>query len=202
MAGIRSRVPGAALEAPAALDTGDEATIRAFAAAMRGRPVHMLVLNAGQSLMRRGYTERGVGALAQVNYLGHYLLVRLLEAQVAAAAGRVVAVASATHRFAALRPPEEFLFSWAAGGYPETKLAQARGAVCVCVCVVCACVGGGTRLPAAGRRLLRRADALSPPPRARRCSWRTSCSGAPPAAASPPSPRSRAPRARPSGGAI
>lgn len=41
--------------------------------------LHVLVNNAGVSFMKRTITADGIGGIAQANYLGPYLLTRLLE---------------------------------------------------------------------------------------------------------------------------
>jgi len=61
----------------------------------------------------------------QVNYLGHYTLVRQLEGVlVASAPSRVVSVSSVTSRFCRLRSPAAFLSQLKHASYGETKLAQ------------------------------------------------------------------------------
>lgn len=61
----------------------------------------------------------------QVNYLGHYTLARLLEAElIRSAPSRIISVSSATHRYAAIPDPDEFLSKTEVAQYPDTKLAQ------------------------------------------------------------------------------
>ena len=62
-----------------------------------GRPLHVLVNNAGLA-GRRGMTAEGFELTFGVNYLGHYLLTRLLlDGLVASAPARIVHVASSVH---------------------------------------------------------------------------------------------------------
>jgi NAD(P)-dependent dehydrogenase (short-subunit alcohol dehydrogenase family) len=62
-----------------------------------GRPLHVLVNNAGLA-GRRGMTAEGFELTFGVNYLGHYLLTRLLlDRMVASAPARIVHVASSVH---------------------------------------------------------------------------------------------------------
>lgn len=62
-----------------------------------GRPLHLLVNNAGLA-GRRGITAEGFELTFGVNYLGHYLLTRLLlDRIVASAPARIVHVASSVH---------------------------------------------------------------------------------------------------------
>lgn len=61
--------------------------------------VDVLCNNAGGSFGRRRLTVDGHETTFQVDHLGGYLLTRLLEPQLRAARGRVVATASFMHRF-------------------------------------------------------------------------------------------------------
>jgi len=61
------------------------------------RPLHVLINNAGLA-GRRGMTAEGFELTFGVNYLGHYLLTRLLlDRMVASAPARIVHVASSVH---------------------------------------------------------------------------------------------------------
>lgn len=87
-----------------ALDLGDFASIRACAQALEGTPIHTLVANAGLA-GPRGLTASGFELAFGTNHLGHYLFVRLLEANLRAAAtptrpARLVVVSSASHYMA------------------------------------------------------------------------------------------------------
>ena len=94
--------------------------MRSAAAAFiaRGVPLHALVNNAGVAGVR-GLTRDGFELTFGVNYLGPFLLTRLLEPALRVAApARVVNVASNAHRgasdidFAALRRPTRSLVGW------------------------------------------------------------------------------------------
>ncbi|KAH9542587.1 hypothetical protein CY35_13G015400 [Sphagnum magellanicum] len=88
-------------------------------------PLHLLVNNAGVALGTPWYTSEGVGGSAQVNYLGPYVLTRLLEDKlVAGAPSRVVNVSSAMHRRARIDNPEKFLREFKEGDYSQAKLAN------------------------------------------------------------------------------
>jgi NAD(P)-dependent dehydrogenase (short-subunit alcohol dehydrogenase family) len=112
---------GAALALePFAVDLGDLSSVRSAAAAFvaRGVPLHGLVNNAGVAGVR-GLTRDGFELTFGVNHLGPFLLTRLLEPALRAAApARVVNVASNAHRgasgidFAALRRPTRSLVGW------------------------------------------------------------------------------------------
>jgi dehydrogenase/reductase SDR family protein 13 len=112
---------GAALALePFAVDLGDLASVRSAAAAFvaRGVPLHALINNAGVAGVR-GLTRDGFELTFGVNHLGPFLLTRLLEPALRAAAqARVVNVASNAHRgasgidFAALRRPTRSLVGW------------------------------------------------------------------------------------------
>lgn len=81
------------------LDLSSLAAVRKAADAFlaEGRPLHVLVNNAGLA-GRRGLTSEGFELTFGVNYLGHYLLTRLLlDRIIASAPGRIVHVASSVH---------------------------------------------------------------------------------------------------------
>jgi retinol dehydrogenase-12 len=87
-----------------ALDLGDFASIRTCAQALEGTPIHTLVANAGLA-GPRGLTASGFELAFGTNHVGHYLFVRLLEANLRAAAtptrpARLVVVSSASHYMA------------------------------------------------------------------------------------------------------
>ncbi|MFH6783984.1 MULTISPECIES: oxidoreductase [Methylobacterium] len=105
-AAIRRAHPAARIEIRE-LDTARLASVRAFAAAWarEGRPVDILLLNAGiAAVPRREETEDGFERQLATNYLGHFALTGLLlpslrrEAGQASGETRVVAVASIAHR--------------------------------------------------------------------------------------------------------
>lgn len=112
------------------LNLESPASIRDFAAnyAANGWPLHVLVNNAGMNYVGEPwYTPSGIGGVCQVNYLGPYLLTRLLEDQlIHSAPARVVNLSSVTHRFGSIGDPGTFLTSWAQGSrYQNSKLANA-----------------------------------------------------------------------------
>ena len=82
------------------LDLGDFTSVRACAELFlaRGRPLHRLVLNAGQG-GARGLSASGFERAFGINHLGHFLLTQLLrERLMDSAPARVVTVASALHK--------------------------------------------------------------------------------------------------------
>jgi retinol dehydrogenase 12 len=81
------------------LDLASLASVRAAAAAFLalGRPLHVLIANAGLAGVR-GLTEDGFELTFAVNHLGHYLLTRaLLDRLRASSPARIVVVASRAH---------------------------------------------------------------------------------------------------------
>ena len=113
-----------------ALDLSDTGSVRAFAASytLSARPLHCLINNAGANFWNEApvYTPQGIGGCAQVNFLGCYLLTRLLEGRLLASApSRVVTVSSVMHRTGTLRfGAARFLREWSCGSYSDAKLAQ------------------------------------------------------------------------------
>lgn len=97
---IRSGVPHAALEA-LPLDLSDLASIRKFAAALRGRHSRIDVLcnNAGVMAIPYRRTADGFEMQLGTNHLGHFALTGLLlDLLLAAPDARVVTVSSNAHR--------------------------------------------------------------------------------------------------------
>ncbi len=87
------------------LDLASLASVRAFASGFlaTGRPLHLLINNAGVVLASREETEDGFEAHFGINHLGHFLLTNLLRGALEAAApSRVVCVSSDAARFASL----------------------------------------------------------------------------------------------------
>ncbi|CAL5224486.1 g7180 [Coccomyxa viridis] len=127
---IRKAFPEAVVEVGPELRLDDAASIRAFADTYRKqqRPLHVLVNNAGANYISDGVTADGVPLLTQVNYVGPYMLTRLLEPCLRAAGhARVVNVSSVTHRYGVIGNPAAFLSSsnsTVGGQYPATKLAN------------------------------------------------------------------------------
>lgn len=99
-----------------ALDLADLKSVRTCAASFldRGEPLDVLVNNAGIAWRAGGTTAQGFESFFGINYLGHFLLTKLLLPKLSAAPrGRVVNVASMAHYeaagidWAALRRPTE-----------------------------------------------------------------------------------------------
>jgi len=83
------------------LDLGSLAAVRSFSAAfLANEPaLDILINNAGIMACPQGYTVDGHEKQFGINFLGHYLLVRLLEAALVRRPGaRIVTVASIGHR--------------------------------------------------------------------------------------------------------
>jgi NAD(P)-dependent dehydrogenase (short-subunit alcohol dehydrogenase family) len=91
---------------PLALDLGSMGAVRSFASAFLAQvpALHILVNNAGIMAAPQGYTEDGIERQFAVNFLGHYVLTRLLQpALVSARGARVVSVSSIGHRRSDIR---------------------------------------------------------------------------------------------------
>ena len=101
---VGARRPGRSIPAgieTLPLDLASLASVRAFADAvvvrLNGSPIDALVLNAGtQARTLDGATAEGFETTFGVNHLAHYLLARLLAAQVAEQ-GRIILTTSDTH---------------------------------------------------------------------------------------------------------
>ncbi|MEV5613707.1 oxidoreductase [Streptomyces sp. NPDC052225] len=98
------RSPGKGEEAAAAiggstevrrLDLSDLASVRAFADAWEGRPIDLLINNAGVMMLPEQRTEDGFEMQFGTNHLGHFALSNLLLPYVT---DRVVTVSSNLHR--------------------------------------------------------------------------------------------------------
>jgi NAD(P)-dependent dehydrogenase (short-subunit alcohol dehydrogenase family) len=99
-AGILAAVPGADLELRE-LDLASLASVRAFTAAYlsEGRPVDLLIGNAGIMACPQGTTADGFELQFGTNHLGHFLLVRELLPMLTDGPGkRVVLLSSSGHR--------------------------------------------------------------------------------------------------------
>ena len=86
---------------PLACDLAEPASVRAACEAVRalGRPLDVIVCNAGIMALPQPTARHGVEMQFLTNHLGHFLLVQgLLETVRAAPAGRVVVVSSSAHR--------------------------------------------------------------------------------------------------------
>jgi retinol dehydrogenase-12 len=84
-------------------DLASQREVRALAESFlsRGRPLHILVNNAGLLMTRRTETVDGIETTFAVNHLAYFLLTNLLLDRLRASApARIVNVASDAHRFA------------------------------------------------------------------------------------------------------
>lgn len=126
---------GAARVDAGALDLVDLASIAAFAAGWRGqgRPLHMLINNAGVMACPLTYTAAGFEMQIGANHLGHFQLTRALWPALAAAQGaRVVSLSSIGHRRSPMRFDDPHFRNggydkWTA--YGQSKTANALFAV-------------------------------------------------------------------------
>ncbi|MER5945181.1 oxidoreductase [Streptomyces sp. NPDC001904] len=121
---IRDEVPDAAVEF-GALDLADLASVRGFADGWSGRPLDLLVNNAGVMALPYGRTADGFETQFGVNHLGHFALTGLLlPSLLEAAAPRVVSVASVLHTLANIDigdlNSERSYRRWAAYGRSKT----------------------------------------------------------------------------------
>ncbi|WP_353942446.1 oxidoreductase [Streptomyces sp. HUAS MG91] len=97
---IRDEVPGAVVEFRA-LDLADLASVRGFAEGWAGRPLDLLVNNAGVMALPHGRTADGFETQFGVNHLGHFALTGLLLPSLLEAPDpRVVSVSSVLHALA------------------------------------------------------------------------------------------------------
>jgi len=102
--GSSGRIPPERLEL-ADLDLADFDSVRACAKALleKGRPIHLLINNAGVMLPDRRVTKSGFEAHFGINHLGHFLLTHLLLDRLRESApARVVVVASEAMQMAGL----------------------------------------------------------------------------------------------------
>lgn len=112
-------------------DLSSQAQIRRLAGEFRasGRPLHVLLNNAGVIMVRRVETEDGIETTFAVNHLAYFLLTTLLlDRLVASAPARIVNVASDAHHWAGggldfddLGNAKRFAIAWA---YGRSKLAN------------------------------------------------------------------------------
>mmetsp|Transcript_34065 Transcript_34065/g.96543 ORF Transcript_34065/g.96543 Transcript_34065/m.96543 type:complete len:345 (+) Transcript_34065:213-1247(+) len=122
---IREAHPGADVEVGPPLDLKSLDSIRAFVRQYekKGKPLNILINNAGANFNRPWKTPEDVTGLVQVNYLGAFALTRLLEQTlIASSPSRIINVSSVTHRLVAIDDAKEFLFNWRKGTYAHTKL--------------------------------------------------------------------------------
>ncbi len=111
------------------LDLGSMKSVREFADRVYRDydRLDVLVNNAGLSPIRKTMTEDGFEQQFQVNYLGHYLLTRLLDEKLKKSSpSRIVHVSSMMHRLGSINwdsfRGEKFYFSLSA--YGQSKLAN------------------------------------------------------------------------------
>jgi retinol dehydrogenase-12 len=109
------------------IDLGDLSSVRAFAVAWRasGRPLHLLVNNAGLA-GHRGVTVDGFELQFGVNHLGPYLLTELLlDALIASAPARIVNVSSEAHANPSGIPWDRLRGStWTVAGFEEYGISK------------------------------------------------------------------------------
>eukprot|EP00899_Mesostigma_viride_P011321 jgi/Mesvir1/2018/Mv06198-RA.2 len=124
---IRGRHPQAKVQV-LQLDLADNVSIRDFADKFKaqGKPLHILVNNAGTNFLRPWHTPEGIAGLTQVNFLGPFLLTRLLLPSLKQGApSKIVNVSSITHRMPKGFPNiDDFLRDFRTGNYAATKLAN------------------------------------------------------------------------------
>ena len=123
--GISSRVPGARLEV-GELDLADLASVRAFAEGWQpGRPLDLLVNNAGVMAIPRRVSADGFEMQFATNHLGHFALTGCLLDRIREG-GRVVTVSSLAHRAGRIDfddlMGERRYRAW--GAYAQSKLAN------------------------------------------------------------------------------
>ncbi len=127
-AGIVSAVPGADVTV-AKLDLADLASVRAFAKAEldAGRPLDLLINNAGRMVNKRQTTPDGFELTLGGNHLGHFALTGLLmPLLMRAPAARVVSISSVAHKGGKLHFDDlQFAKHYKAfGAYAQSKLAN------------------------------------------------------------------------------
>lgn len=110
-------------------DLGSQRQVRAAAAEFlkTGRPLHVLINNAGLGNTRRLVTEDGIEMVFAVNHLAYFLLTMLLLDRIKQSApARIVNVASLAHRFGTINFDDlggERHYS-IRGSYAQSKLAN------------------------------------------------------------------------------
>ena len=125
---ILKECPDADVVLGPSLDLASCESIRSFAKAYMDGPYPLNVLVNNAALGKndpKSITLEGVVGLVQVNFLGPYLLTRLLEKKLKESApSRVVNVSSIMHRFSDYDGPEEFMTRDDNGTYKNTKFAN------------------------------------------------------------------------------
>lgn len=116
---------GTRVEVGPALDLTSLDSIRSFVTEFGDRPLSVLINNAGCNLKVEEYSKEGVPLTMQVNYVGPYLLTRLLLPNLRKSRTRpqVVNVASLFHRMGRISAASRFLSVWNDGDYQNSKLA-------------------------------------------------------------------------------
>jgi NAD(P)-dependent dehydrogenase (short-subunit alcohol dehydrogenase family) len=104
------------------LDLADLASVREFADAWQGRPLDMLINNAGVMMLPQQRTADGFEMQFGTNHLGHFALTNLLLPYVT---DRVVTLSSGAHRWFGARIRFEDL-NWTSGYDPNRAYAQSK----------------------------------------------------------------------------
>ncbi|WP_328426549.1 oxidoreductase [Streptomyces sp. NBC_00443] len=104
------------------LDLADLASVREFADAWQGRPLDLLINNAGVMMLPQQRTADGFEMQFGTNHLGHFALTNLLLPYVT---DRVVTLSSGAHRWFGARIRFEDL-NWASDYDPNRAYAQSK----------------------------------------------------------------------------
>lgn len=80
------------------------------------RKLDILILNAAVNELPYTLTENGIETTFQVNHLGHFYMVRLLEKKLIQSSTRIVFVSSESHRFSTLNK-ENIDQDWRQGNF-------------------------------------------------------------------------------------
>ncbi|MFF5482977.1 oxidoreductase [Streptomyces sp. NPDC012935] len=104
------------------LDLADLASVREFADAWQGRPLDLLINNAGVMMLPQQRTADGFEMQFGTNHLGHFALTNLLLPYVT---DRVVTLSSGAHRWFGARIRFEDL-NWTSGYDPNRAYAQSK----------------------------------------------------------------------------
>ncbi|MFE5895476.1 oxidoreductase [Streptomyces sp. NPDC002285] len=104
------------------LDLADLASVREFADAWQGRPLDLLINNAGVMMLPQQRTADGFEMQFGTNHLGHFALTNLLLPYVT---DRVVTLSSGAHRWSGARIRFEDL-NWTSDYHPNRAYAQSK----------------------------------------------------------------------------
>ncbi|KOG09938.1 oxidoreductase [Streptomyces viridochromogenes] len=104
------------------LDLADLSSVREFADTWQGRPLDLLINNAGVMMLPEQRTADGFEMQFGTNHLGHFALTNLLLPYVA---DRVVTLSSGAHRWFGARIRFEDL-NWTSGYDPNRAYAQSK----------------------------------------------------------------------------